>query len=313
MEIPGAQGASQSALPPPPPSLARPLLYDGGEPTGGPMNESLFNLKVSGVAGLATAGLAVVLCLAPIPQDPAFHDFADARTLLGVPNFWNVLSNLPFLLAGAWGLHVLLLRKGGRFHEAWERWPYAVLLASIFAVGIGSSYYHWAPTTERLFWDRLPMTLMFSSFLAITVTERLRPKWGARLLLPLLAAGVGSLLWWRSGEARGEGDLRFYGLLQGFAMVGIPLMLVLFRPRYTRSADMFFIVTLYGIAKACEAVDGPMDAALGGALSGHTIKHLLGGVAACWIVVMLLRRRPLAASASEELEALPSLEGTAKT
>jgi hypothetical protein len=119
---------------------------------------------------------------------------------------------------------------------------------------------------------------------------------------------VGSLLWWRSGELRGAGDLRFYGLLQGFSMVGIPLMLVLFRPRYSRSADMFFIATLYGIAKACEAADGAIDASLGGLLSGHTIKHLLGGVAALWIVVMLLRRRPLPASPSEELESVPTLE-----
>lgn len=272
------------------------------------MNESIFNLKVSAVAGLATAGLAVLLCLAPIPQDPAFHDFADARGFLGIPNFWNVASNLPFLLAGAWGLHALLVRREGRFHEPWERWPYVVLLGSIFLVGIGSSYYHWNPTTERLFWDRLPMTMMFSSFLAITVAERMRPKWGARLLLPLLAAGLGSLLWWRAGELRGAGDLRFYGLLQGFAMVGIPVMLVLFRSRYTRTADMFFIVTLYGIAKACEGADRAIDSAFGEAMSGHTVKHLLGGVAAAWIVVMLLRRRPLAATTAEEVEAVPTLE-----
>jgi hypothetical protein len=274
------------------------------------MNESAFNLKVSAIAGLATAGVVAVLCLAPIPQDPAFHDFADARGFLGIPNFWNVASNLPFLIAGAWGLHALLVRRAGRFHERWERWPYAVLLGSIFLVGIGSSYYHWEPTNARLFWDRLPMTLMFSSFLAITVSERMRPQWGARLLVPLLAAGLGSLLWWRSGELRGEGDLRFYGLLQGFAMVGIPLMLVLFRPRYTRTADMFFIVTLYGIAKACEAADIAIDSACGGMMSGHTIKHLLGGVAALWIVVMLLRRHPLPSTAAEVVESVPTLEAS---
>ncbi len=257
------------------------------------MEDPKFPLKVAAVAGLAAAGLAATLALPPIPQDPAFHCFADGRTLLGIPNFWNVVSNLPFVLAGVWGLLALFAARRGRFHEGWERGTYAVLLGSIFLVGFGSAYYHWAPTTERLFWDRLPMTLMFSSFLAITVAERMRPRWGLRLLGPLLAAGVASLLWWRATEAAGAGDLRFYGLLQGFAMVGIPLMLVLFRPRYTRSADMFFIVTLYGIAKACEAADAAIDASLGGAMSGHTVKHLLGGVAACWIVVMLLRRRPL--------------------
>jgi hypothetical protein len=31
----------------------------------------------------------------PIPQDNAYHLFVDNRTIAGVPNFWNVVSNLP--------------------------------------------------------------------------------------------------------------------------------------------------------------------------------------------------------------------------
>ena len=43
--------------------------------------------------------------LAPrIGQDPAYHMFADRRTLAGVPHFWNVVSNLPFLFVGAYGV-----------------------------------------------------------------------------------------------------------------------------------------------------------------------------------------------------------------
>jgi hypothetical protein len=34
----------------------------------------------------------------PIPQDPAYHDFADRRAATGVPNVLNVASNWPFLL-----------------------------------------------------------------------------------------------------------------------------------------------------------------------------------------------------------------------
>ncbi len=39
-----------------------------------------------------------------IPQDPAYHDFVDSRTLLGVPNFWNVFSNIGYLIVGLYGL-----------------------------------------------------------------------------------------------------------------------------------------------------------------------------------------------------------------
>ena len=38
--------------------------------------------------------------LDPIHQDLAYHQFVDARSWLGIPNAWNVLSNLPFVIVG---------------------------------------------------------------------------------------------------------------------------------------------------------------------------------------------------------------------
>ena len=54
--------------------------------------------------GLAAASLAALLLLPPILQDQSYHRFADERTLFGIPNFWNVVSNLPFIAVGAVGL-----------------------------------------------------------------------------------------------------------------------------------------------------------------------------------------------------------------
>jgi hypothetical protein len=48
--------------------------------------------------------LVGLLLLPPIPQDQSYHQFADQRILLGMPNFWNVVSNLPFIAVGAAGL-----------------------------------------------------------------------------------------------------------------------------------------------------------------------------------------------------------------
>jgi hypothetical protein len=53
---------------------------------------------------LMAASLAVLLLLPPISQDQSYHRFADQRTFFGVPNFWNVVSNLPFIAVGAVGL-----------------------------------------------------------------------------------------------------------------------------------------------------------------------------------------------------------------
>jgi hypothetical protein len=251
------------------------------------MNDPRFNVRLSLIAGFAVAGFVAALSLDPVPQDQAYHQFADQRPFLGIPHFGNVVSNLPFVLVGAWGLFHVLDRRRAAFRERWERGAWSVLFASVFAVGFGSAYYHARPCDETLFWDRLPMTTLFSSFLAIAVGERTRGAWGARLLVPLLVAGAGSLLCWQRA-----GDLRFYGLLQGLAMAAIPVLLLLFPPAYTRSRDWWAMVLLYAAAKVFEVADGPVDRLLGGAVSGHTIKHLLAAAAAWRGVVMIRQREP---------------------
>ena len=90
--------------------------------------------------GLMAASLAVLPLLPPIPQDQSYHNFADQRTLLGIPNFWNVVSNLPFAIVGAVGLW--------QFH----RDPATVVFfAGVFLTAFGSAYYHWAPSDGTLF------------------------------------------------------------------------------------------------------------------------------------------------------------------
>jgi hypothetical protein len=264
------------------------------------MTDPRFNLRLSLIGGLVVAGLVAMLCSAPIPQDQAYHHFADERAFLSMPNFGNVASNFPFIAVGAWGLWEILARRRGVFRERWERAAWAILFGSVFAVGFGSSYYHWRPCDETLFWDRLPMTTLFTSFLAIGIGERVRSGWGARMLVPLLAAGVGTLLYWRHAD-----DLRWYGLLQGLAMAAIPAMLLLFRPSYTRSRDWWAMVALYAAAKLCEVGDHAIDGALGNLVSGHTIKHLLASLAAWRGVVMVLKREPMGETATAPLPAAP--------
>jgi Ceramidase len=143
---------------------------------------------------LTVTSLASLLLLPPIPQDQSYHQFADQRALLGIPNFWNVVSNLPFIAVGAAGLR--------RFRQD----PITIVLfLGVFLTGFGSSYYHWNPNDDTLFWDRQPMTLFFMAILAATIEERVNARAGAILLWPLLALGVFSLLLWRWTD-----DLRLY-------------------------------------------------------------------------------------------------------
>jgi hypothetical protein len=117
--------------------------------------------------GLVAGSLAGLLLLPPIPQDQGYHHFADQRTLFGVPNFWNVVSNLPFIAVGSVGLR--------RFHR---NPAIFVIFLGIFLTGFGSSYYHWDPSDRTLFWDRLPITLCFMAILAVVVEERVSPRLG---------------------------------------------------------------------------------------------------------------------------------------
>ena len=243
-----------------------------------------------GIALLSIAALLAVAALPPIPQPGEYHDFADQRSLLGVPNALNVVSNLGFLIVGAVGLR-RLWRSCASFADARERWPYAVFFASLVGVGFGSVVYHLAPSHGSLFWDRLPMSLAFMSLLSAVLVERLGPRIGLRLFPWLAAAGPFSVVYWVLSERAGVGDLRLYGLLHFYPMLLIPLLLWLFAPRYTRGGDLLWVLALYATALAAERLDHEVFAA-GGWISGHTVKHVLAAVAAGWLSRMLRLRSP---------------------
>jgi hypothetical protein len=56
------------------------------------------------LGGAAFVAIVGTLLVSRIPQDESYHLFADTRTIAGIPNFWNVISNAPFALVGIYGL-----------------------------------------------------------------------------------------------------------------------------------------------------------------------------------------------------------------
>jgi hypothetical protein len=228
------------------------------------------------LAALAIVAAAILFGAFPIVrQDAAYHNFADRRTILGIPNFWNVVTNLPFLAVAVWGLPALASRAA--FVERWERAAYAILLLGVALVAFGSGYYHSNPESATLVWDRLPMTVVFMSLLAATIGERTIMSVGKWLLVPLLAAGIGAVAWWAV-----TGDLRAYGLVQFYPVAALPLMLGLFPPRYTGTRGLWAMVGFYALAKILESFDGPIAAVL--STGGHPWKHLAAAAAmGCYV------------------------------
>jgi hypothetical protein len=242
--------------------------------------------------------LGAVFWLPPIPQDQAYHAFADQRTMLGVPNFLNVASNLPFLLVGALGLTLLLrhdsVRPGGPILEPAERRPLLVFFTGVSLTAFGSAYYHLAPDNDRLVWDRLPMTVAFMGFFVSMIGERISVRASTWLLWPFVWLGFASVYNWHMGEKHDAGDLRLYGFVQFYPLVAIPLLLYLFPARYTNSRYVIVALGWYLLAKVLET--GPVDEGLfnfGRLVSGHTLKHLSAAAGAYSLFLMVRGRRPV--------------------
>ncbi|HWK02181.1 MAG TPA: ceramidase domain-containing protein [Puia sp.] len=236
---------------------------------------------------LTLTAFIVVFTLKPISQDPSFHNFADHRAFGGIPNFWNVMSNIPFLIIGVAGLR--LLRK------AWGAGAilvvYGVLFAGILLTSLGSAYYHYDPNNDSLIWDRIPMTIVFMSLLSATVAELIDMKLGILLLLPLVLIGVSSVLWWHYTETLERGDLRLYGFVQYYPMLFIPLIMILFRSPTSNKGmrSLILAVAWYVVAKLLEKFDSPVYSTLH-FISGHSLKHLAAAVST-WYLVKLFEQK----------------------
>jgi hypothetical protein len=243
-----------------------------------------------------TAIVGVVDFLLPrIPQPQSYHQFADQRSFLGIPNFGDVTSNIPFAIVGLWGL-IFLLRSSSEqltqhFVDMRERWFYLIIFTGLLLTAFGSSYYHLHPDNARLVWDRLPMTIVFMSLVAALIAERIRLSAGLWLLPVLLLIGVSSVFQWYISEMRGVGDLRFYATVQLYAVLFL-FMALLFPARYTFGSDLTIVAGFYILAKVLETFDRQIFA-IGHIVSGHTLKHLAAAFAGYWILRMLQRRRPI--------------------
>lgn len=237
------------------------------------------------IGGVSAAAIVAAFWLDRIPQDPGYHEFADGNTLFGIPSFWNVATNLPFLFAGLIGL-----AWRSRLRVQAQQAQYMTFCVGISLVSIGSAYYHWAPSTPTLVWDRLPMTVAFMALFSAVVQDRVSERLGRILLWPLIVAGIATIIWWYWSELEGRGDLRPYAVVQFLPMLLIPLMLLLFSGRGLRDGWLWAAVAAYALAKIAEYFDAAIYAATG-FLGGHGLKHLLAALAVWWAIRAFLDYR----------------------
>ena len=232
---------------------------------------------------LAVAALAALAALLPATGLPAgYHDFADQRTLLGLPHALDVLSNLPFAVMGAWGLWWLRRVPLDRLGTA-QRGLAWLFFIGLMATAFCSSSYHLDPHDAGLCIDRVGMSLAFAGLLGLAAADRISARAGVALAaLVAVAAPATALVAWLGG------NMTPWAVLQGGGLV-LLAALALRRPQpRALGFSIIGVIAFYAVAKALELADAPVFALTQQLISGHSAKHLVAALAG-WPVVRALQ------------------------
>jgi hypothetical protein len=248
-----------------------------------------YRLKI--ITTIAAVSFIAVFSMDPIAQDQSYHNFADQRSIINIPNFYNMLSNLPFIIIGIAGIRLVASgqAKGGL---AELQSVYLTFFAGVFLTGFGSAYYHYHPDNQTLLWDRLPMTIAFMALFSVIVGEYISSRIALKLFVPLVLSGIISVIYWYVTELNGNGDLRAYALVQFLPALLIPLILWLFNSRLDGDKYIWGVICAYAISKLLEFFDDQIYSALD-VISGHSLKHLIAAFATFIFYWALWKRRTL--------------------
>lgn len=275
-------------------------------------------LRLSLLVAVAFVSL-FFLFVEPIAQPQQYHDFADKRLFLCschsqglflpptndidgrrnnnqttagfiIPNFGDVVSNIVILIGGLSGALLLHRKENGEIDDSIRNWQLEICLPIFFystiAISFGSSYYHWNPNNKTLIWDRLPMTLAFVSIFCYMLEDYVFPNEGIgiSLLSPLLVLGIVSVMYWNYTD-----DLRLYALVQFFPLFVMAFLLIFCQPcRYGGAVQQALALLLYALAKISEDKDYQIWALTKKTISGHSVKHILAGLASLSIASILI-------------------------
>lgn len=254
-------------------------------------------------AGLVAALALLTLVAVLAPALPAHMGnatrFADTRAWGAIPNALDVLTNLPFALIGAMGLHALSRLE--RVHEA--SWPRAakslplntldcawLFFAGLIATAAASTFFHLQPDVLRLAADRAGMAIACAGIVGVAVCERVSPRAGWPAAWFALAAGLLSVAIYHE-----SGNVTPWAVVQ-FGSMALLLGLAMSRGRPhgppTLGLNLGAVVAIYAIAKLFELADAQLFDATGGWVAGHAVKHVIAAASALpvWLAVRELTR-----------------------
>ncbi|MDZ7938586.1 MAG: hypothetical protein U5M53_10030 [Rhodoferax sp.] len=231
--------------------------------------------------GCLLGALALAAFGPAVAQYANYHAFADQRGAWGVPHAVDVLSNLPFALAGVLGLFGVWKQRAVAQVDA--RWQLITLFfAGLLVTAVCSGYYHWRPDNAGLAVDRCGMVVAFAGLLGAAVADRVGVRMGWVVAGLVLFAGPASAL-----VSLYSGNLLPWAVLQGG---GVLLVLCLALRAPVPGAwrlPLLSVIAWYALAKILELNDHHVFAWTQGLVSGHSLKHVAAALAA-WPVLSVM-------------------------
>ena len=230
---------------------------------------------------LISASFLSFFIVKPIPQDLAYHLFADTRKLFGISNFFDVTSNIPFFIVGVIGIKYTVTNWVSK-----DSWAWLILFSSVLLVAFGSAYYHINPNNQTLVWDRLPMAIGFMALFVVVIGDYINKRLQTWLLIPMCLLGIFSVFYWHMTD-----DLRLYAWVQFISMGLILIILLMYQPQKLQTKYLIYALIFYIFSKVSEYFDSEIFNLLFNLVSGHTIKHLFAAVSTYYFYVLMKNRR----------------------
>ncbi len=201
----------------------------------------------------------------PTQDSPTYFKFSGE-------NFHNVLSNIPFVLVGLFGIYSLYKNKIQQNNFLTSSYIFSL---GILATAFGSAYFHAKPHPDTLFWDRLPMAMSFAGMLGMITTDRLFPRLKTRFIYLIFLISILTVINWSFGNH----DLRPYLILQFVGGFYVFLTAACTPSNILRNKKIFSSTFFFVLAKIFEIYDQQILELIK-ITNGHSLKHLSAAISA---------------------------------